>query len=38
MPVAAGAGSATADAGATGLALLCYLAAGQTHKTRAPTA
>ena len=31
-----GAGSATADAGATGLALLCYLAAGQTHKTRGP--
>ena len=31
-----GAGSATADAGATGLALLCYLAAGQTHKARCP--
>jgi hypothetical protein len=31
-----GAGSATADAGATGLALLCYLAADQTHKKRCP--
>ena len=31
-----GAGSASADAGATGLALLCYLAAGQTHKSAGP--
>ena len=31
-----GAGSAQADAGATGMALLCYLAAGQTHKTKGP--
>ena len=32
----AGAGSAQADAGATGMALLCYLAAGQTHRTKGP--
>ena len=31
-----GTGSAQADAGATGMALLCYLAAGQTHKTKGP--
>ncbi|MGO8690707.1 MAG: prenyltransferase/squalene oxidase repeat-containing protein [Thermoguttaceae bacterium] len=31
-----GGGSATADAGATGMALLCFLGAGQTHKTRGP--
>ncbi len=31
-----GAGSATADAGATGMALLCFLGAGQTHKTKGP--
>ena len=31
-----GAGSATADAGATGMALLCFLGAGQTHQTKGP--
>jgi hypothetical protein len=31
-----GAGSATANAGATAMALLCYLGAGQTHKTKGP--
>ena len=31
-----GAGSATADAGATAMALLCYLGAGQTHQTKGP--
>jgi hypothetical protein len=31
-----GAGAAHADTGATGLALLCYLGAGQTHKTKGP--
>ena len=31
-----GVGSANADAGATGMALLCYLGAGHTHKTRGP--
>ena len=31
-----GRGSAHADAGAAGMALLCYLGAGQTHKTKGP--
>jgi hypothetical protein len=31
-----GVGGAQADAGATGMALLCYLSAGQTHKTKGP--
>ena len=31
-----GRGAAHADAGATGMALLCYLGAGQTHKTKGP--
>jgi hypothetical protein len=31
-----GADSAASDAGATGMALLCYLGAGQTHKSRGP--
>ena len=31
-----GDGAAKADAGATGLALLCYLGAGQTQKTEGP--
>ena len=31
-----GAGIAKSDAGATGMALLCFLGAGQTHKTKGP--
>jgi hypothetical protein len=31
-----GEGSAKADSGATSLALLCYLGAGQTHKSKGP--